>query len=213
MSYEKDIQERVDQKNDLPDKLEISLLKYFWQSSPITGGRADNIPKFLRKIDVLKNFTDNELRILSKSLHSRDFSDSEIIFRKKESGIGLYFVYQGLVDIIVEGQTSSRREEDDNEENIIITLDRLDYFGELALLQDHSIRNATAIARDRTVLLGIFKPDVEHLIESHPIIATKLLQSVSVIVANRLFSVTQELKRLKHKISKLEDECEKNRSK
>jgi CRP/FNR family transcriptional regulator, cyclic AMP receptor protein len=212
MSYEKGIKETIDQKQELPEKIDIGLLKYFWQSSPITGGGSNNVPKFLRNIDVLKNFTENELRILSKSLHRRNFSDSEEIFRQKESGMGLYFVYQGLVDVAVEGSDYTRREDEKNE-NIIITLERLDYFGELALLQDHSIRNATAIARANTILLGIFKPDVENLIESHPIVATKLLQSISVIVANRLFSVTQELKRLKLKISKLEAECEKNKSK
>jgi CRP/FNR family transcriptional regulator, cyclic AMP receptor protein len=212
MSYENEINDSIKGEGELPEKLDIGLLKYFWQSSPITGRLGDNVPKFLRKIDVLKNFTDNELRILSQSMHRRNFSDSEVIFKQKETGIGLYFVYQGLVDVIVEGQTSTRRSEDEHDEdNIIITLDKFDYFGELALLQEQSIRNATAIARDKTVLLGIFKPDVESLIESHPIIATKLLQSISIIVANRLFTVTQELKRLKHKIIKLEAECEKHK--
>jgi CRP/FNR family transcriptional regulator, cyclic AMP receptor protein len=213
MSFEKEINDSVRRGNALPTKLDIGLLKYFWQSSPITGGRRNNVPKFLREIGVLKNFTDNELRILSQFLHKRNFSDSEIIFKRKDTGIGLYFVYQGMVDVIVDGQNSSRREGDETiDENIIITLDKFDYFGELALLQDQSIRNATAVAREKTILLGIFKPDVEHLIESHPIIATKLLQSVSIIVANRLFSVTQELKRLKHKIVKLEAECEKRKA-
>ncbi|MBT7608932.1 MAG: cyclic nucleotide-binding domain-containing protein [Bacteriovoracaceae bacterium] len=213
MSYENDIDKSIKNSSELPEKLDIGLLKYFWQSSPITGRSGNNVPKFLREIDVLKNFTDNELRVLSKSMHKRNFSDSEFIFKQKETGIGLYFVYQGLVDVIVEGQQSARREGDKIEEdNIIITLDKYDYFGELALLQKTSIRNATAVARDKTVLLGIFKPDVEHLIESHPVIATKLIQSISVIIANRLFTVTQELKKLKHKIVKLEIECEKNKA-
>lgn len=206
MSYEQDIQDKIEGRKDLPAKIDIGLLKYFWQSSPLGGASADNIPKFLRKIEVLKNFTDNELRILSQSLHMRNFSDQEVIFRQKETGIGLYFVYHGQVDVIAE---SEKREGEGAQENVIITLDRGNYFGELALLQEVSIRNATAIAREKTQLLGIFKPDVELLIETHPIVATKLLQSISVIVANRLFSVTQELKRLKHKINILEAECEK----
>ena len=118
----------------------------------------------------------------------------------------LYFVYHGQVDVIVESENIDNEE---SQENIIITLDRGNYFGELALLQEVSIRNATAIAREKTQLLGIFKPDVEHLIETYPTVATKLLQSISIIIANRLYSVTQELKRLKHKIIVLEAECEK----
>ncbi len=214
MSYEEKIKTNLNEERDLPKKLDIGLLKYFWQSSPLTGGKGDNIPKFLRDIDVLRNFTDNELRILSKSFHRRNFSDSEIIFRQKDIGIGLYFVYQGQVDVIVEGQgevsSSTSGSKLAEEESIIITLDRYDYFGELALLQNVSVRNATVIAREKTQLIGIFKPDVEHLIESHPTVATKLLQSISIIVANRLFSVTQELRRLKHRINILEVEREKN---
>lgn len=207
MSYEKSVQENVDNRKELPQKLDISLLKYFWQSGPLSGNKGDNIPKFLRKIEVLKNFSDNELRILSQSLHIRNFSDQEVIFRQKDTGIGLYFVFNGQVDVIVE---SDDRVSDKTQENIIITLDRGNYFGELALLQEVSIRNATAIAREKTQLLGIFKPDVENLIEAYPTVATKLLQSISVIIANRLFSVTQELKRMKHKIKTLEAEREKH---
>ncbi|MCO4792630.1 MAG: cyclic nucleotide-binding domain-containing protein [Bacteriovoracaceae bacterium] len=196
-SYEKGINTKVESGQALPEKLDISLLKYFWQASPIAGSRIDTIPKFLRKIDVLKNFSDNELRVLSQWLHLRVFSDSEIIFKQKDIGVGLYFIYSGQVDVKVEN-------DDTAEENIVLTLDKNDYFGELALLQEGSIRNATAVSRDTTQLLGIFKPDVENLIESYPVVATKLLQSISVIVANRLFSVTQELKRAKHKLHQME---------
>jgi CRP/FNR family transcriptional regulator, cyclic AMP receptor protein len=202
MSYEKDIQDKIDTKGDLPEKLDISLLKYFWQASPLSGSRPDTVPKFLRDIDVLKNFSDNELRILSQSLHLRVFTDGEVIFSQKDIGVGLYFVYSGQVDVRVEKEV-------DEDENIIITLDKNDYFGELALLQEGSVRNATAVSRDTTQLLGIFKPDVEHLIESYPVVATKLLQSISVIIANRLYSVTQELKRVKHRLNQMEAESAK----
>ena len=202
MSYEKDIQDKIDTKGDLPEKLDISLLKYFWQASPLSGSRPDTVPKFLRDIDVLKNFSDNELRILSQSLHLRVFTDGEVIFSQKDIGVGLYFVYSGQVYVRVEKEV-------DEDENIIITLDKNDYFGELALLQEGSVRNATAVSRDTTQLLGIFKPDVEHLIESYPVVATKLLQSISVIIANRLYSVTQELKRVKHRLNQMEAESAK----
>ncbi len=203
MSYEKEIQDKIESKGEMPDKLDISLLKYFWQASPITGSRPDTVPKYLRNIDVLKNFSDNELRILSRSLHLRVFTDGEVIFSQKDIGVGLYFIYSGQVDVKVENEV-------DEDENIVLTLDKNDYFGELALLQEGSVRNATAVSRDTTQLLGIFKPDVENLIESYPVVATKLLQSVSVIIANRLYSVTQELKRVKHRLNQMEAESAKS---
>jgi len=205
-SYEKEMHQKIESNSQLPDKLDISLLKYFWQASPLSGSRMDSIPKYLRKIDVLKNFSDNELRVLSQSMHLRVFTDGEVIFNQKDIGVGLYFIYSGQVDVKVEN-------EEDRNENIVLTLDKHDYFGELALLQEGSVRNATAVSRDTTQLLGIFKPDVEHLIESYPVVATKLLQSISVIIANRLYSVTQELKRTKYKLNQLEAESAKNAEK
>ena len=195
--FEKDLTLKYEKNEDLPKKLDISMLKYFWQASPFVR-RKDTYPKFLRKIEVLKNFSDNELRVFSKYLHVRNFREGEVIFSDGNLGVGFYFIFSGHVDII--------SKDSDESNTTILTLESLDYFGELALLQENSLRNATAVCKGQAVLLGIFKPDVDELIEVHPVIAAKLLQSISMIVANRLFSVTQELKLLKHKNRKLEEE-------
>lgn len=203
-SYEEEIVDNISSGKGLPGKLDISTVKYFWQASPLTRGGDSLIPKFLRSIRVLENFTDNELRILSKSLHLRTFDDGETVFKQGDLGVGFYLILSGHVDIVVESDNSE-------EEKFIITLEKGDYFGELALLQNRSIRNATVVSRETTELLGIFKPDMEELISSEPVVATKILQSVSTIVANRLFSITQEVKRLKHKIAMFERERDKER--
>lgn len=206
MSYENDISKKIDEKQPLPDKLNISILKYFWQANPFTGKKADNIPKFLREIDVLKNFSDNELRILASYLHHRSFSNKESIFKQNEIGVGFYIIYSGNVDIIVEKDVihTASSDKEEPESNYLLTLEKFDYFGELALLQESSVRNATAISREDSELLGLFKPDLEELIHNYPIVATKLLQSISVIISNRLFSLTKEVKELKYKLSQYE---------
>ena len=93
----------------------------------------------------------------------------------------------------------------------MLSLEENDYFGELALLQENNFRTATAIAREQSQLLGLFKPDLEDLINEYPIVATKLLQSISVILANRLFSITSEVRYLKSKLMDLEESYEKLR--
>lgn len=201
MSYEKEINEKIDSHQPLPDKIEISVLKYFWQSNPLVGGKTDTIPKFLRKIRVFDNFSENELRILTKFLHHRKFSPGETIFKQGELGVGFYLIFSGYTDVIIDpiaGDTSN------NNTRHILTLEKGDYFGELALLQETSVRNASAISRQGCELLGIFKPDIEELINAYPLIAAKLLQSVSLIVANRLFSLTKEVQELKYKVKSLE---------
>ncbi len=202
-SYEDNIKSGADKSK----RIDISTIKYFWQISPLSGVRSENIPKFLRKIDVLKNFSDTELKILARYFHHRQFANEETIFKQNDLGIGFYFVFSGHVNMIVGGEKYHSGIDDDIEpkaEEFVLSLDRGDYFGELALLQDTSLRSATAIAKESCELLGIFKPDLEELINCDPVVASKLLQSISVIVANRLFSITKEVGRLKYKLSQLE---------
>ncbi len=201
-SFEKDI----GTSKELPSKLDIPILKYFWQSNPLFTSNKNSIPRFLRKIKVLENFSDYELRLLSKALHLRQFSDGEVIFNQNDIGVGFYFIYSGRVDIIVEDDQRVSDSSNESKLNHVVSLDKMDYFGELALLQQQSVRNATALARESCQLLGIFKPDLENLINTNPMIATKLLQAVSIITANRLFSVTNEVRRLKFKIKQLESQ-------
>lgn len=203
-SYESEQRSKIFAGEDSPEKVNIATLKYFWLSNPrLSSGK--NIPKFLRAIPVLANFTDNELRILSKHMHHRSFGDEEMIFRQNDVGFGFYFIYGGHVDIVV-----NNRDEDSSDSaseldvTRLLTLEAGEYFGELSLLQEHSVRNASAISRQGCELLGIFKPDVDQLIAHNPVVGAKLLQSVSQIIANRFYSLSREVKELKFKILQLE---------
>ena len=210
-SYEKKIKEDIDNKNSMPPKLDFSLLKYFWQAGPLTSGHKATIPKFLRSMEVFKTFTDNELRILSQSLHLRHFQSDEPVFEQGDIGVGFYLIYSGHIDIRVQDDESLEKIEKDGVSRKVLSLEENDYFGELALLQENNFRTATAIAREQSQLLGLFKPDLEDLINEYPIVATKLLQSISVILANRLFSITSEVRYLKSKLMDLEESYEKLR--
>ena len=81
-----------------------------------------------------------------------------------------------------------------------MTLEKGNYFGEIALLQKRSTRSASAVAHEPLTLIGIFQPDLEEIIIKDPLVAARLLQSVSIILTNRLFSITREVRGLKHKI-------------
>lgn len=203
MSFEENLKNKIKSGDELPEKLEISVLRYFWQSNHLVNKKEDSIPRFLRKIDALENFSDNELRILSKYLHFRKFANGEVIFKQGEQGVGFYLIYSGFTDIIVKGNQAELGIEEEDTKNVL-TLERFDNFGELALLQENSIRNATAVSRQGTELLGIFKPDIEEMINTYPLIAAKLLQSVSYIVATRFFALTREVQQLKYKVMSLE---------
>jgi len=197
-SYEKEVKENGIEDNNLTKKIDFGVMKYLWMANPLSRVRRDSIPRFLRNVELLKSFSDNELRILSKYMHSRKFSESDVVFREGEIGIGFYFIFSGLIEL---SKTDYGHEV--GEEKFLI-LDEFSYFGEMALLQDGNPRSATAIAKSPCELVGIFKPDLERLIENSPVIAAKLIQSISLALADRLYHLTEEASKISRRLRKLE---------
>lgn len=220
MTYEEQIGKYYKDGEEIPGKLNISVLKYFWQRSALSGAGKNTIPNFLRGIDVLKEFSDNELRIFSQRLHMRTFSPGEVVFKQDDVGFGFYFIFSGHIDIlirrmdmkdnpqsedVVSADTVLAASDNQGDQLILVTsLEKGDYFGELALLQEQSLRSAYAVAKVSCTLYGLFKPDLEDLINYHPVIGAKLLQTVSHIVANRHSAITNEIQALKYKIFQME---------
>tara|TARA_X000000950_G_C13820478_1_gene621700 strand:+ start:279 stop:854 length:576 start_codon:yes stop_codon:yes gene_type:complete len=182
-------------KSDSAKKIEIPTLKYFWSSSVLSSKRVKNIPRFLKSIDIFKNFTDNQLRILTKYMHFREYLEEEIIVKKNEKGIGFYLIYRGQVKVI----------DNENERVAGSFLEEGDYFGELALLQENNIRSATLKANSKVSLLSFYQPDLEDLILSHPKVSARIIQALSMIVSNRLNSAIDEIVTLRNKLNEKGD--------
>ncbi|MDD4974494.1 MAG: cyclic nucleotide-binding domain-containing protein [Bacteriovorax sp.] len=197
-SYEKEVKEAGANKLELTKKIDFSMMKYLWLANPLSGARKDSIPKFLRNVELLKNFSDNELRILAKYLHNRKFAEGEVVFRAGEIGIGFYFIFSGTIELSHDDLDS-----DINNEKFLV-LEEFSYFGELALLQEGNQRTATALARNKCELVGIFKPDLDNLIVRHPVLAAKLIQSISIALADRLYFLTTEASKMYKRIKQLE---------
>ena len=84
----------------------------------------------------------------SKHMHHRSFGDGEVIFRQNDVGFGFYLLYAGHVDIMVNvREEESADVNNDQDVTRILTLESGEYFGELSLLQEHSVRNASAVSR------------------------------------------------------------------
>ena len=197
-SYEKEIKDSGSSAHKLSKKIDFGMMKYLWMANPLSGARKDSIPKFLRNIELLKNFSDNELRILAKYMHNRKFSEGEVVFQTGEIGIGFYFIFSGSIEL----SHDELYTEEENEK--FLTLEEFSYFGELALLQEGNHRTATAVAKNKCELVGIFKPDLDNLIVRHPVIAAKLIQSISIALADRLFYLTYEASKMHKRIKQLE---------
>ena len=189
------------------DRLKIPSLKYFWQVSPLSAGKANNIPKFLRALKVFEQFTDYELKVFSSFMHERLYANDEIVIKEGDSGFGFYLIFSGNIEIFA-SRTKVQDGQVENYEQFIVRLSKFEYFGELALLEQQSKRNASAISKGSSTLLCIYKPDLEEMIERHPVIGAKFLQAIALIVAMRFNSVTNELRNMKDKNKVLESKLE-----
>lgn len=201
MSYEKEMLEKGLKGEASGDRLDIPLLKYLWDASPLSFQSEDNYHDFFKKISVLNSFSDNEIRLFTKFLHRREFQADEAIFKQGDSGYGFYFIFKGSVNIYANHLNSNF----DERGEFIIRLDRRQYFGEMGLLEEFNRRSATVVAAENSVLLGIFKPDLERMLELYPVLGAKFLRETALIMANRMGQLTREIMSLKKKVKELEN--------
>lgn len=172
-------------------KNKSTLPGFIWNISALSSKDGVNIPRFLTNLGIFSDYTINQLNDLSNQFYVRTFDEGEIIFNNGDLGLGFYIIVSGSVRLII---GSSDDEEISNSE---IMLEKADYFGELSLLQERSERNATAIANEKTLMLGLFRPDLDALIQTQPHMAAKFIQTISGIIANRFLNLSRDYYRLK----------------
>ena len=199
MSYEKEVMEKMSRGESTGDRLEIPILKYLWDASPLSFMAKESYHDFFKKVSVLNSFSDNEVRLFTKFLHRREFMTNEVIFKQGDSGYGFYFIFSGAVNIHANYGTQTEDMGD-----FVIRLDKRQYFGEMGLLEEFNRRSATVVAAENTVLLGIFKPDLERMLELYPVLGAKFLRETALIMANRMGQLTREIVMLKKKVKELE---------
>lgn len=199
MSYEKEMMDKTSKGEPSSDRLDIPILKYLWDASPLSFLTKESYHDFFKKISVLSSFSDNEVRLFTKFLHRREFMTNEVIFKQGDSGYGFYFIFSGSVNIY-----ANHNPQNEEQGEFIIRLDKRQYFGEMGLLEEFNRRSATVTAAENTVLLGIFKPDLERMLEQYPVLGAKFLRETALIMANRMGQLTREIIVLKKKVKELE---------
>lgn len=202
MSYEED-KSKLSEIDYKDERVKTPIIKYFWEASNLSTAKSRSLHRFLRNVDVFNSLSDFELGTLAKYMHKRSFNPDELIFKEGDVSFGFYLIYSGTLDVF----TAVRIENTSETKNQhVIQLGTGDFLGELSLLERKSFRNASAVARSSLVVFALFKPDLDELIERHPVVAARLLQSLSLIVARRFTSVVTELKSLKEKVRGFEEQ-------
>ena len=151
----------------------------------------EDILTTLRKLPLFTNMSDGELREFEKLIHRRQFKANETIFWEGEPGVGMYVIRKGGVAICKHLPGEEREE--------LVVLREGEFFGELALLNE-SPRSASAISKNATQIIGLFRPDLFELLERKPRLGNKFLFQLALIIGERLKRTNSEMQNLRAKI-------------
>lgn len=162
---------------------EVLAKSSFWSNLFKDPTTKSEIEEVLQSMPPFKFLGEKSLNHLLKLIHYRVYAPGEIIFFQGDPGIGLY--------IIVNGEVLISEEMEDGERFDLAHLERGDFFGELALL-DEEKRSASAVALKESQLAVIFKPDLDEFVETYPKEGVKILRGISQIIATRLRNMNRD---------------------
>jgi CRP/FNR family cyclic AMP-dependent transcriptional regulator len=148
-----------------------------WGSIFRLSRKKESLADILHNIPLFSDLTPRELKILEGVVHRRTYQPGETVFVETEPGAGMYVIQTGHVSIVLHHR--------DENPVLLAELEPGEFFGEMALLGD-TTRSATAIARDRSELIGFFHPDLLEIISLHPQIGAKIAFGLSKTLAERL---------------------------
>jgi CRP/FNR family cyclic AMP-dependent transcriptional regulator len=147
---------------------------------PIASALKENI--------LFSTLTPRELSYLSSLVYERVYQMDEPVFRQNERGLGMYVILKGRIAIRTQNPLG---------ENLVTTLSEGSFFGEIALVDSHNIRTASAVAIERTIIVGFFKPDLMEILDTKPSMGVKILYQLSTILCRRLVETTERITQLK----------------
>ena len=139
---------------------ELQIITQLWQDTPL-----------------FKDIPERHSAALCATMHLRDFTAGESIFRQGDQGAGAILVLDGEVRI-----TAEKTE--------LAMMKRGDFFGEIALAAAEG-RTADATAASVSRLVYFLKQDLEEWIEHEPRLGSQFLMNLSATLAQRLYEANK----------------------
>lgn len=161
-----------------------------WSSLRFGGGK-ENLLELLTLLPAFEGLSQNELKIIERMLHQRQYKKGETVFNEGEPGAGMYIVKSGEVAIT--------RKMDNGAELALALVKERGFFGELALL-DEIPRSASAKATADTVLFAFSKPSLESLCRRNPRLGIKILSNLSRLICRRLVLSNDAMEQLQNRL-------------
>jgi CRP-like cAMP-binding protein len=125
-----------------------------------------DIQKMLSEVPLFSECSKKELGEIASAGKVVDHKAGDVLAREGQSGLGFFMIADGSADVTIGGSKKA-------------SLGKGDFFGEVSLL-DEGPRSATVTATSSpTTLLGLTAWAFKDLVERHPTIALKMLETVA----------------------------------
>ena len=181
-------------------------MNYLWDNLFRRGKKDDDVRTILRENILFQDLGERELKFVESLVHVRRFHSGEPVFKQNEVGVGMYLIAKGRIEIFVsDPNTQGHLADDENREIFITQLMPGDFFGELALVEDGARRTASAVARDESVLIGFFKPDLNEVLARSPEAGIKISLRLAEVLGRRLKETTDKVSELRLAIKDLRE--------
>lgn len=168
----------------------------FWQNIFRSNRYEQTLAYFLSQIPAFNKLEKKELAILENIVHIRNYQADESVFSQGDIGSGMYIIRTGKVRIYSEDEQNRATE--------LAILGPGDFFGEIALTASRP-RCASARTSEQSVLVGLFRADIEEAIRRHPMPSAKIMFGLNRVVSDRLLQCNLQLEDLKKQLAKLQD--------
>ena len=143
------------------------------------------IMEILKKIPIFEELSSRELKKIIRIIYRRDYQEGELIFKKGQPGAAMFIINEGSAEIFIDGGGKS---------TVLAELERGDFFGELALLDDDP-RSASARALEDSSILAFYRGDLEKLLEKDALIGSRILKKLAFVLGKRLKATNEMLMR------------------
>ncbi len=180
-------------------------MNYLWDNLFRRRKKDDDTRTILRENILFQDLGERELRFVEGLVHVRRFHAGEPVFRQGEIGVGMYLIAKGRIEIFVNDPNVTPNGTEEMREIFITQLITTDFFGELALVEDGARRTASAVARDDSVLIGFFKPDLTEVLARSPEAGIKISLRLAEVLGRRLKETTEKVSELRRAIKDLRE--------
>ena len=125
--------------------------------------------EILSRVALFSLMKKKDLRRIAKLAKHHSYKKGEIIVREGARDGRLFVIISGEVEVI-KGLGAG-------DEKPLRILRSDNYFGEMALIDDH-VRTASVVAKEETEVLSLYQWNIREEIKKYPAIAIELLQTL-----------------------------------